>query len=162
MAKYLTKPVMIEAITFEQLTQYGMDLGPCDRNGMPTAFVYMGNQITSLDKDAYTIRIPYLGTDMMFVRGDILVTGPNGRLYVYKRDIFDLTFNSVNQVGMANQISITANERAFEINCAGKTWHVNNFPAAIRSIITATLEVDVCTLILDRQSLDALARLLPQ
>jgi hypothetical protein len=88
--KYRKKPVIVEAITFDELVAHGIAAGGNIVNGMPWSFAYQGQPITHEDDDCYLI--PTLEGTMNFQRGDMLITGVNGEVYPCKRDIFDKTY----------------------------------------------------------------------
>lgn len=88
--KYRKKPVMIEAITFDELVQYGRGNGANIVNGMPWSFNYNGHPITHENDDCYLI--PTLEGTMKLMRGDMLITGVNGEIYPCKADIFEKTY----------------------------------------------------------------------
>jgi hypothetical protein len=54
MAKYRKKPVVIEAITFEEFIEYGKNNGGNIVNGFPWSFKYNGHPVTQRLKE-YTI-----------------------------------------------------------------------------------------------------------
>lgn len=92
MAQFRKKPVVIEAITFDELVEYGRSLdvrcyGP---NNMPWSFNYHGQPITHENDDCYLI--PTLEGTMEFRRGEMLITGVNGEIYPCKSDIFEKTY----------------------------------------------------------------------
>jgi len=91
--KYRKKPVVIEAITFEELVQHGIDNGGNMVNGMPWSFKYHGHPITHENDDCYLI--PTLEGTMKMQRGDMLITGVKGEIYPCKRDIFEKTYEAV-------------------------------------------------------------------
>ena len=86
MAKYRKKPVVIEAITFEELVEYGKNFeGVNIINGMPWSFDYKGHPITHENDECYLI--PTLeGTHNMTPK-DMLITGVDGEIYPCKIDI---------------------------------------------------------------------------
>ncbi|WP_430230526.1 crAss001_48 related protein [Paraburkholderia tropica] len=95
MAKFEKKPVVVEAITFEELVAHGRteyaargDALPVDM--LPWSFAYGGHPITHEDDDCYLIPTR-LGT-MRFERGDMLITGVKGEIYPCKADIFAMTY----------------------------------------------------------------------
>lgn len=104
MARFRKKPVEIEAITFDELVQYGRDNGANIVNGMPWSFNYRtwdesadiprSNPITHENDDCYLI--PTLEGTMKFNRGDMLITGVNGEVYPCKPDIFEKTYEPAN------------------------------------------------------------------
>jgi hypothetical protein len=92
--KYRKLPVEIEAITFDELVEYGKtnSLRPTI-NGMSWSFDYKGKPITHENNDCYLI--PTLEGTMKFNRGDMLITGVNGEIYPCKIDIFEKTYEKV-------------------------------------------------------------------
>lgn len=93
MAFYRKKPVVIEAITFDELVAYGRGTGAPIHNGMPWSFQYQGQAITHENDDCYLI--PTLEGTMRFERGEMLITGVNGEIYPCKADIFEKTYEPV-------------------------------------------------------------------
>lgn len=95
MAKYIKKPVVVEAITFDELVDYGLaQEGTNVVNGMPWSFRYAGHPITHETDDCYLI--PTLEGTMKMNRGDMLITGVDGEIYPCKPDIFAETFHKLN------------------------------------------------------------------
>lgn len=92
MSKYRKKPVVIEAITFNELVEHGIRVGGNTHKGIPWSFDYQGHPITHEDDDCYLI--PTLEGTMKFNRGDMLITGIKGELYPCKPDIFEATYES--------------------------------------------------------------------
>ncbi|AXQ68230.1 hypothetical protein HOT99_gp026 [Caulobacter phage CcrBL10] len=94
MALYRKKPVVIEAITFDELVFHGKEEAAAGRgtltNGMPWSFTYKGQPITHEDDDTYLV--PTLEGSMAFRRGAMLITGVNGEIYPCAKDIFDKTY----------------------------------------------------------------------
>lgn len=88
--KFRKKPVVIEAITFDELVAHGLTVCQNTHNGMPWSFEYNGHHITHENDDCYIV--PTLEGDMKFGRGDMLITGVAGEIYPCKRDIFDATY----------------------------------------------------------------------
>lgn len=97
MAKYRKKPVVIEAITFDELVMHGKKVveGSPLGNGMPWSFDYKGHPITHENDDCYLI--PTLEGTMRFNRGDMLITGVAGEIYPCKPDIFAKTYEAVSE-----------------------------------------------------------------
>lgn len=91
--RYRKKPVIVEAITFDELVAYGKAHGGNIVNGMPWSFSYAGHPITHETDDCYLIPTPE-GT-MRFERGDMLITGVKGEIYPCKSDIFAATYDGV-------------------------------------------------------------------
>jgi hypothetical protein len=93
MAKYRKKPVVVEAISFEELVEHGRQQGvPC-YDGMPWSFEYAGYRITHENAGCYII--PTLEGGMFMNQGAMLITGVQGEIYPCKRDIFEATYESV-------------------------------------------------------------------
>ena len=88
--KYRKKPVVIEAITFDELVEHGKVVGGNIVNGMPWSFDYNGHPITHENDDCYLI--PTLEGTMRFNRGEMLITGVQGEIYPCKADIFEATY----------------------------------------------------------------------
>lgn len=83
----------VEAITFDELVQHGIENGGNVQDGIPWSFTYKGHGITNEDKDTYLI--PTLEGLMKFTRDDMLITGVKGEIYPCKRDIFKATYERV-------------------------------------------------------------------
>ena len=90
MTQFRKKPVVITAITFEQLVAHGIAAGGNVLNGMPWSFNYAGHPITHENDDCYLI--PTLEGTMKMGRDDMLITGVKGEIYPCKREIFDATY----------------------------------------------------------------------
>lgn len=93
MGQYRKKPVVIEAITFEEFIQYGKDSGVAIVNDMPWSFDYNGHPVTHHHDECYLILT--LEGIMQFTPQDILITGVNGEIYPCKKDIFDKTYEKL-------------------------------------------------------------------
>lgn len=91
--KYRKRPVVIEAITFDELVEYGRAHGANIVNGMPWSFDYMNKPIRHRNNDCYLI--PTLEGTMRMDRGDMLITGVAGEIYPCKPDIFSATYEAV-------------------------------------------------------------------
>jgi hypothetical protein len=91
---YRKKPVVIEAISFDELVSIGLSQpGANIVGGMPWSFTYGGQAITHENDNCYLI--PTLEGIMKFARGDMLITGVAGEIYPCKREIFDATYELV-------------------------------------------------------------------
>lgn len=93
MAKYSKKPVVIEAITFDELVEYGKANGGNIVNGMPWSFSYNGHPVTHENDQCYLI--PTLEGTMNMTPNDMLITGVKGEIYPCKLDIFEATYDRV-------------------------------------------------------------------
>jgi len=90
MTQYRKKPVVIEAITFDELVEFGIANGGNIVRGMPWSFTYAGHPITHENDDCYLI--PTLEGTMKMGREDMLITGVKGEIYPCKADIFAATY----------------------------------------------------------------------
>lgn len=88
--KFRKKPVVIEAITFDELVEHGKAQGVPLYNGMPWSFTYGGQPITHENDDCYLI--PTLEGTMRMQREDMLIIGVKGEIYPIKDDIFRATY----------------------------------------------------------------------
>ncbi len=79
MAAYRKRPVVIDAITFDELVKHGVDSGVPTYRGMPWSFSYNGHPVTHENDDLYLIGNK-TGT-LRFGRGDMLITGHDGEVY---------------------------------------------------------------------------------
>lgn len=97
MPYYRKKPVVIEAITFDELVQHGLQEKDAGRGsavkGVPWTFLYKGQPITHENDDTYII--PTLEGSMAFRRGDMLITGVKGEIYPCVMEIFEATYEQV-------------------------------------------------------------------
>lgn len=91
--KYRKKPVVIEAITFDELVEYGKNNGANIVDGMPWSFSYNGHSITHENDTCYLI--PTMEGIMKFTTEDMLITGVKGEIYPCKKDIFESTYDAV-------------------------------------------------------------------
>jgi hypothetical protein len=91
--KFRKKPVVIEAITFDELIEYGKANGANIVNGMPWSFDYEGHPITHENDNCYLIST--LEGTMRFGRGDMLITGVKGEIYPCRLDIFEATYETI-------------------------------------------------------------------
>lgn len=95
MGLFRKKPVVIEAITFDELVAHGIECIGIDKchNGMPWSFKYQGHPISHENDDCYLVPT-HQGT-VRFDRGDMLITQIDGEIYPCKPDIFELTYDRV-------------------------------------------------------------------
>lgn len=93
MGKFRKKPVVIEAITFDELVEYGKANGGNMVNGMPWHFEYKGHPITHENDECYLI--PTLEGTHNMTPLDMLITGVQGEIYPCKIDIFHKTYEGV-------------------------------------------------------------------
>jgi hypothetical protein len=88
--KFRKKPVVVEAITFDELVEHGKASGANIVNNMPWSFSYAGHPISHENDNCYLI--PTLEGTMRMDRGDMLITGVKGEIYPCKPDIFAATY----------------------------------------------------------------------
>lgn len=91
--KYRKKPVIVDAITFDEFIQYGIDHGAEIVDGLPLRFEYKGHMVTRGNEYCYVI--PTMEGDHVFTADDMLITGVQGEIYPCKRFIFDQTYEVV-------------------------------------------------------------------
>lgn len=91
--KYRKKPVVIEAVTFEEFIAYGREHADSVVNGVPWHFDYNGHPVTHMNDDAYLI--PTLEGNMIVTKEDMIITGVDGEIYPCKKDIFNKTYEPV-------------------------------------------------------------------
>ena len=94
MAKFRKKPVVIEAITFDELVAHGRASMPAEQliRGMPWAFDYAGHPITHENDECYLLQT--LEGTMSMTPDDMLITGVKGEIYPFKRNIFAATYDA--------------------------------------------------------------------
>ena len=91
MAQYRKKPVVIEAITFDEFVEFGKSQKDANIvNGQPWSFEYKGHQVTHENDKLYLI--PTLEGIHNFTPYDMLITGVKGEIYPCKIDIFTATY----------------------------------------------------------------------
>ena len=83
MAKFKMKPMVVEAITFDELIQYGLTQTQNIYNNMPWSFEYKGVPVTHETDDCYIF-----GTER-FTKNHLLVEKGN-EISIVEKDAFDL------------------------------------------------------------------------
>ena len=91
MSLWRKKPVVIEAITFQELVEHGKASTTNIVNGMPWSFDYKGHPITHENDECYLI--PTLEGTHNMTPADMLITGVKGEIYPCKLDIFEATYD---------------------------------------------------------------------
>jgi len=94
MAKYIKKPVVVEAITFEEFIQFGKDNCGNIVNGMPWSFTYKGLPVTHSNDECYLIPITGVGF-YEFTPSDVLITDEYGSTNPMKKDFFESLYQEV-------------------------------------------------------------------
>lgn len=120
--KYCKKPVVVEAITFEEFVQYGIEHGGNIVNGMPWSFEYKGHPVTHENDRCYII--PTLEGDHFFTPEDMLITGVKGEIYPCKIDIFRATYDPVEKESMSFGRAIEEMKAGRKVARAG--WNGKN------------------------------------
>lgn len=92
MAKFRKKPVEIEALTFNEMLQYGAENGGMLVDGVPESFMINNYPIWRVYNN-YKIRT--LEGDHLMTRDDILIIGVKGEIYPCKKDIFEMTYDKI-------------------------------------------------------------------
>jgi len=98
--KYRKKPVIIDAISYEEFQQYAehesnhtVDLIEQD---WTLIIEYNGHRITrAYGKNDYII--PTLEGNHLLTKADMLITGIKGELYPCKKEIFALTYEQIEE-----------------------------------------------------------------
>ena len=137
MTHFRKKPIVITAITFDQLVAHGIAAGGNVVNGMPWSFIYNGHPITHENDNCYII--PTLEGSMHMGRDDMLITGVKGEIYPCKKDIFAATYEAAPQgeSGMVELETVLAALRAYRDRCKGqplKVAAVNRCTGIVRGL----------------------------
>lgn len=90
MTKWRKKPVVIEAMTFYEMVEYGKANGGNIVDGMPWSFEINGHAISHENDECYIIST-LEGTHHM-TPADMLIIGIQGEIYPCKLDIFKATY----------------------------------------------------------------------
>jgi hypothetical protein len=94
MAKYRRKPVEVEAITFDELVQYGIENGGSVVDGVPLSFCYKDKRITHENDECYLISTQ--GDNLeRFTPDDLLITNPDRSLSVMHKYTFGLSHDLI-------------------------------------------------------------------
>lgn len=99
MAKYKKKPVIVEAVTFDEFKQIGLSQEGQDGvnivDGEPWAFKYQGKPITQENSDCYIV--PTIDGYADFTRNDVLITAVAGNIYPYNKELFDAEYDRIEE-----------------------------------------------------------------
>jgi len=118
MPKFRKKPVVIEAITFDELVRYGLATGVHPVDGVPWHFIYRGHHISHETDDCYLI--PTLEGTMKFNRGDMLITGVEGEIYPCRMDIFKATYENASEAAPSPIDLMTTDDMVKELSKRNK------------------------------------------
>ena len=87
MAIFRKKPVEVEAITFAELVQHGLNQDMVNiHDGMPWSFSYKGHAITHENDECYLINVA--GGDISFGPNDMLISEIDGKIYTLEKFVF--------------------------------------------------------------------------
>lgn len=89
------KPVVVEFMTFDDMVQYGLETGDSIVDGIPWSFKVNNHPITHCSNDMYLIST--LEGDHWMKRNDYLCIGVRGEIYPIKIDIFNETYDIINE-----------------------------------------------------------------
>lgn len=93
MKSYRKKPVIIQAMTFDELIVYGLNNTDNIVNDMPWSFQLNGYSISYETDSSYVIET--LEGNHLMTSDDMLIIGVKGEIYPCKKDIFYLTYEEV-------------------------------------------------------------------
>ena len=93
MAKYRKKPVLIEAITFDEFVRYGIESGAPLTNNMPWSFKFRGQDVTHENDECYIVPTNH-GT-VRFGKSDMLIIQIDGEIYPCKLELFEQLYEKV-------------------------------------------------------------------
>ena len=91
--KFRKKPVVIEAMTFDEMVAFGVKQGANLVMGKPWSFSINGHSISHENDERYLITT-LEGTHNM-TPADMLIIGIQGEIYPCKLDIFEATYEPV-------------------------------------------------------------------
>lgn len=89
MAKYKLKPMILEAISFQEFIDYGKRNTENIYNGIPWSFDFLGRKVTHETDDSYIIS-SYDGTNLLFTKNQMLLI-ENNELVPMNIDQFNQT-----------------------------------------------------------------------
>jgi hypothetical protein len=95
MKNYRKKPVTIQAMTFDEMVEYGKANGGNIVNGMPWSFNINGHAVSHENDECYIIST-LEGTNHM-TPNDMLIIGIKGEIYPCKLDIFVATYEAIEE-----------------------------------------------------------------
>lgn len=72
MGKYISKPILIEAISFDELVTIGKELGGNIVSGFPWSFFYNGMSVTHENDECYLITTEFHNT-IKFTPSEMLI-----------------------------------------------------------------------------------------
>ena len=97
MAKYRIKPHEIEAITFQELIEYGKANGANIVDGMPWSFEYKGYPITHENDECYLIPAPERDGHYHITPDYVLITYENGNTFPMKKKDLESDYDRIEE-----------------------------------------------------------------
>ena len=94
--RFRKKPVIIEAYTFDEMIAYGLNNTDNIIGTMPWLFNINGHIISHETDSSYIIET--LEGDHRMTTEDMLIIGVKGEIYPCKLDIFEMTYERVDDV----------------------------------------------------------------
>lgn len=93
MGLYRKKPLIIEAISFNEFVEFGKNNTNNIVNGMPWSFKFNDYNITHENDECYLIPTLEADTQKM-TPDDMLIIGIKGEIYPCKLDVFERTYEA--------------------------------------------------------------------
>lgn len=150
MTQFRKKPVVITAITFDQLVAHGIEQCKAEGresnivNGMPWSFSYAGHPVTHENDSCYLI--PTLEGTMKMGRDDMLITGVKGEIYPCKRDIFEATYDEAPTALPVVDPGPDSLEREIQAK-AGTRWEQGKAPRVTMEEVNAQIMGETYTVL---------------
>lgn len=117
MAQYRKKSIINDPLTFEEFHVLMEEEKKRILNGEANHLSFNGHHIISVD-DGYLI--PTLEGQMSFTPSDLLITGIKGEIYLYTKDIFDLSYEKIerpeNMVSFSVELKMDKTGEGTDIN----------------------------------------------
>ena len=88
-------PIVIEAITFDDFVQYGIENGGNVHNGVPWSFNFKGVPVSHENDECYLVSARNGIGPMKFNRGEMLVCDENDNVFPMKRDTFEMLYEEI-------------------------------------------------------------------
>lgn len=96
MAKYKLKPMILEALSFKELMEYGLKNTDNVYNNMPWSFEFMGCKFTHETDTQYFVTTTNNDIGTYFTKNQMLVI-ENGRPYIVDIDTFNQTYEPIEE-----------------------------------------------------------------
>lgn len=94
MAKYKLKPMVIEALSFRELMDYGIKNTTDIHNNMPRSFNFMGCKFTRETDAQYFVSAKDSDASAYFTKNQMIVI-ENDRFYIVDIDVFNQTYELI-------------------------------------------------------------------